>query len=105
MHAKRQRFESAAEMGSPELTWKKTTWARRCPRSSLLLLLKLEIPVQFGLDIDDTVEELGDDLISVSFECLVEFFELLFGLLVYGGLGTGSGALVLITIKRRDEQE
>lgn len=62
---------------------------------SLLLLLKLKIPVQLGLDIDDAIEELLNDVFSVGFECFVEFLESLFGFLVYGGLRAGGGALVL----------
>ena len=57
--------------------------------SSLLLLLKLQIPVKLSLDVDDTIKELVNDLITVGFECLVEFFEILFGLLVYGVLRVG----------------
>lgn len=57
--------------------------------SLLLLLLQLQIPVELGLDVDDTIEELLDDLFSIGFECLVEFLELLFGLLVYGVLRVG----------------
>lgn len=60
------------------------------------LLLKLEIPVQLGLDVDDAIEKLIDDLFTVRFERLVEFFELLFGLFVYGGLRARGGSLVLL---------
>lgn len=59
------------------------------------LLLELEIPVQLGLDFDDAIEKLVDDLVSVGLECLVEFVELLFGLLVYSSLRAGGGTFVL----------
>lgn len=51
--------------------------------------------MQLGLDINDAIEQLADDLVAVGFECFVELFEFLFGLLVYGGLGGGGGALML----------
>lgn len=62
----------------------------------LLLLLELKIPVQLGLDVDDPIEKLLDDLVAVRLEGLVELFEPLFGLLVYGGLRAAGGALVLL---------
>ncbi len=51
--------------------------------------------MQLGLDIDDAVKKLLDDVFSVGFECFVEFLESLFGFLVDGGLRAGGGALVL----------
>lgn len=72
--------------------------------SLLLFLLELEIPVQLGLDIDDAIEQLADDLVSVGFERLVELVELLLGFLVYGGLRARGGTLVLcIEADRRGE--
>lgn len=61
----------------------------------LLLVLELEVPVQLGLDVDDAIEQLVDDVFAVRLECLVELLELLFGLLVYVGLRAVGLALVL----------
>lgn len=60
--------------------------------------------MQLGLDFDDTIEELVDDLFTVGLESLVEFFELLFGFLVYGGLRAGGGTLVLCEEKATAEE-
>lgn len=45
--------------------------------------------MKLGLDIDDSIEKLVDDLFAVRLEGLVELFELLFSLLVYGVLRVG----------------
>lgn len=45
--------------------------------------------MKLGLDIDDSIEKFLDDIFAVRLERLVEFFELLFSLLVYGVLRVG----------------
>lgn len=62
---------------------------------SSLLLLKLKISVQLRLDINNSVEQLGDNLVAVSIERLVELLKLLLGFLVYGGLRAGGRSFVL----------
>ena len=52
--------------------------------------------MELSFDIDDAVEELGDDGVLICLEGLVDGGELLLCLLVHGGLGGGLGSLVLL---------
>lgn len=55
----------------------------------------LQIPVQLGLCLCDTLEELLDDLLLLGLECLVDLFDLGVSLFVDGGLRRGLRPFVL----------